>query len=119
MSNAEITLSSYLNRQGITIPGNGGVGVTIWSVIEAALSDEEKLSVVALIITGHALDFEVDDIETMDSGQKETIGTGGDYTEPCLDEWLKKTFIRSTTAATIAVVAKIYIGTGRNVHPKT
>lgn len=119
MSNAEITLSDYVNRLGITIPGSGGDGVTIFSLIEGGLTDEEKLRVVSLIITGHAVAFDVDDVKEMTSGNKETIGTGSDYTEPCLVEWLKKTFIRSSTAATINVTAKVYIGTGRNIHPKT
>ena len=119
MSNAEITLSDYLTRQGIVIPGNGGDGVTIFSLIEGALSDDEKARVVSLIITGHALAFDVDDVKEMDSGNKETIGTGSDYTEPCLVEWLKRTFIRSSEAGTIAVTAKVYIGTSPNVHPKT
>ncbi len=117
-ANAEITLSSYLRWIPITIPGTGVDGVTIFSLLTSLLTDAEEARVVALVLHQHAAAFDVNDQADM-AGEGESIGIGVQYTEPCLDTWLKTTYIRSQTAGTIAAQAKVYIGTAPNVVPRT
>lgn len=117
-ANTEITVSSYIRWIAITIPGNAGAGSKIFDLIESDLTDAEKARVVALILHQHAAAFDVNDQADM-AGEGESIGIGVNYTEPCLDEWLKRTFVRSQTAATIAAQAKVYIGVAPTVTPRT
>lgn len=119
VNNLELNLARYIRRVAVTIPVNGSPA-TLWSLIEGSLTDDEKLRVAALVLTGFTVDFEVADDEAFSGAVEGVLASIGVYTEPCLDEWLKTTWARSTTGSTIAAVGKIYIAAAETdeKHPR-